>query len=195
MKLAFIPSAPLLLPALGGGPDDLRSACQHAISCLDGDVVVIGSGRPTGWCSGTVDATPYGLRGEPAAHPLPLALAVGSALLGERPHRLLAVDGRPVELPAGADLLVVGDGTAKRTEKAPGHFDPRAEAYDEAVVAGLRAGRLPDLDVALGRELLVGGLDAWCTVAASVPGRFTADVRYAGAPYGVGYVVATWIGS
>lgn len=195
MNVAFVPGAPLLLPALGGGPEDLRSACQRAISLLSGDIVVVGTATPTGWRTGTVDATPYGVRGPAADEPLPLPLAVGSALLGQRPHRLLAVDGSPTDLPAGVDLLVVGDGTAKRTEKAPGHLDTRAEAYDDAVVAGLRAGRLPELDVDLGRELLVGGLDAWRTVAASLHGSFTGEVLYAGAPYGVGYVVATWIGS
>ena len=195
MNVAFVPGAPLLLPALGGGPEDLRSACEQAISVLGGDIVVVGAATPTGWRTGTVDATLFGARGPASEAPLPLPLAVGSALLGRRPHRLLAVDGAAVTLPAGADLLVVGDGTAKRTEKAPGHLDARAEAYDDAVAAGLRAGRLPELDVDLGRELLVGGLDAWRTVAASLHGPFTGEVLYAAAPYGVGYVVATWIGS
>jgi hypothetical protein len=195
VRVAFVPSAPLLLPALGGGPDDLRSACQQAISVLQGDVVVVGGAAPTGWRAGSVDATPFGVPGLPARDPLPLPLAVGAALLGDRPHRLLAVDGSAVTLPADADLLVVGDGTAKRTEKAPGHFDARAEGYDAVIVEGLAAGLLPDLDVDLGRELLVGGLDAWRTVAASVSGTFAGEVLYAGAPYGVGYVVATWIGS
>jgi hypothetical protein len=195
VRVAFVPSAPLLLPALGGGPEDLRSACTQAISFLEREVVVVGGATPTGWRTGAVDATPYGGRGLPAPEPLPLPLAVGAALLGDRPHRLLAVDGSAVALPAGVDLLVVGDGTAKRTEKAPGHYDARAEDYDAAIADGLLAGSLPDLDVELGRELLVGGLDAWQTVAASVTGTFAGELLYAGAPYGVGYVVATWIGS
>jgi hypothetical protein len=195
VRVAFVPSAPLLLPALGAGPADLRSACQQAIAVLGHDVVVLGGATPAGWRTGSVDATPFGAPGAPAADPLPLPLAVGSALLGERPHRLLAVDGSAVALPPDADLLVVGDGTAMRTEKAPGHLDPRAAAYDQAVVDALRGGSLPDLDVGLGRELLVGGLEVWRTVAASVARGFTGEVLYAAAPYGVGYVVATWIGS
>ena len=190
-----MPSAPMLLPALGGGPDDLRSACLQAISVLEGEVVVIGGATPTGWRTGSVDPTLFGARGLPAPDPLPLPLAVGAALLGDRPHRLLAVDGSAVALPSGLDLLVVGDGTAKRTEKAPGHFDPRAEGYDAAIVEGLRGGSLPELDPDLGSQLLVAGLAAWRTVSASVSGTFAGDVLYAGAPYGVGYVVATWIGS
>jgi hypothetical protein len=197
VRIAFVPSAPLLLPALGGGPDDLRSACQQAISVLSGEVVVLGGAVPTGWRSGQVDATPWGARGVAAADPLPLSLAVGAALLGDRPHRLLAVDGSAVVLPPGASVLVVGDGTAKRTEKAPGHFDPRAAALDDALLAALRRGVPQDLalDGVLARELMVEGLDVWRTVAGTVEGTFAAEVLYAAAPFGVGYAVATWIGS
>jgi hypothetical protein len=168
---------------------------------LEGDVVVLGGAAPTGWHSGQVDATPWGVRGVAAADPLPLPLAVGAALLGDRPHRLLAVDGSAVVLPPGASVLVVGDGTAKRTEKAPGQFDPRAAAVDEALVAALRRGLPQDLalDPVLARELMVEGLDVWRSVAASlagtVEGTFAAEVLYADAPFGVGYAVATWIGS
>jgi hypothetical protein len=165
----------------------------QAIAVLRDPVTVVGAGTPTGWRTGTGDATPWGARGRPADDPLPLPLAVGAALLGKRPHRLLAVDGSPVALTD--DVLVVADGTAKRTQKAPGHFDPRAEALDAAVVQGLQDGRLPGLDPDLARELLVGGLAAWTTVAASVDEQFETQVRYADAPFGVGYVVATWIGS
>src|SRR5439155_21636114 len=123
-----------------------------------------------GWRTGSVDAAPFGAPGSPVPDPLPLPLAVGAALLADRPHRLLAVDGSAIALPPDVDLLVVGDGTAKRTEKAPGHFDARALGYDEAVVAGLGSGALPDLDVELGHELLVSGLEVWRTVAASLSG-------------------------
>lgn len=192
MRIAFVPSAPLLLPDLGGGPDDLRTACQQAISVLQGDVTVLGGARPAGWVTGTVDTTAYGVPGTPAADPLPLPLAVGSALLGGWPHRLLAVDGSPVELTG--DLLVVGDLSAKRTEKAPGHLDPRAEPFDASVVAAVRAGE-PSALAFDDLGLMVSGLDAWRTLSASLSGRFTAEVLYDAAPYGVGYLVATWIGS
>lgn len=190
MRLAFVPSAPLLLPQLGGGPDDLRSAVQQAVSTLSGPVTVLGGATPTGVRTGSVDATPWGHRGEPADDPLPLPLAVGAALLGDRPHVLLAVDGSPADLQG--DVLVVGDGTARRTEKAPGHLDPRAEAFDAQVVEGLRAGRLPELDETVATELLVGGLAVWRTVATSVGGGFEAEVLYDAAPFGVGYAVAVW---
>lgn len=94
----------------------------------------------------------------------------------------------------GADLLVVGNGSAKRTEKAPGHFDERAEAFDASLRSALLAPApeaLRVLDLALAEEL-------WADVAGLVevadllqPGM-TVDVRYDDAPYGVQYWVVRW---
>ena len=197
--VAVVPSAPRLLPALGGGPAALRSACLQALSVLDevDEVVVVGHAEPPGWRTGTVDATPWGVRGIPAADPLPLPLAVGAALLGDRPHRLLGVDGGPVPVEGRTGLLVVADGTATRTEKAPGHLDPRAEAFDREVEAALAAGdpdALAALDPQLAAALLAGGLPAWRSAATAARGqKWTGTVLYAAAPYGVGYLVATWL--
>jgi hypothetical protein len=189
MRVAFVPSAPFLL--LGAGPPDLRRAIEAAVAHLGDEVVVVGAAPAPGWYDGSVDLTPYGVRGEPAQDPLALSLAVGRTLMGGRPHRLWGVpsDGLP-----DGDLLVVGDGTAKRTLKAPGHLDPRAEGYDAQVVDAIASGepeRLGGLDRELGEELWVGGLAAWSAVAGLV-GRWQTRVSYAGAPYGVTYVVATW---
>src|SRR5690606_22477470 len=43
-------------------------------------------------------------------------------------------------------MLVVANGSAKRTEKAPGHLDERAAAFDDALRAALLAGDLGHLD-------------------------------------------------
>lgn len=188
--LAFVPSAPLLL--FDAGPPELRAALSQALDALEGEVVVVGAAPTPGWWTGSVDRTPYGEPGAPADDPLPLALAVGAHLLGGRPHRLWGVPSGP--LPEADALLVVADGTAKRTLKAPGHLDPRAEAFDDAVVRALASGDpagLAGLDEALAAELWVGGLPAW-HAAAGVPGPWTGAVAYADAPFGVGYVVATW---
>jgi hypothetical protein len=196
--IAFVPSAPLLLPDLGGGPEDLRSACRQAISALGDvdDLVVLGAASPAGWRTGFIDATAYGAPGPPSRQPLPLPLAVGSALVGERTHLLLAVAGDAVAVERRTGLVVVGDGSAKRTEKAPGHYDPRAGAFDASVASALAAGApqaLLDLDAALAEELMVGGLTAWRSAAATALGAdWTGSVLYADAPYGVGYLVATW---
>lgn len=189
--VAFVPSAPFLL--FGAGPADLRAAIAQALQQLTGDVVVIGASPTPGYQEGSVDRTPYGDLGTPAADPLPLALAVGRTLLGDRPHRLWGVPSGP--LPDG-DLLVVADGSAKRSEKAPGYFDPRAEGFDAAVAGALRDGspeQLTALDPGLAAELWATGVPAWQAVAAASVGEGQqAELLYDDAPYGVGYLVATW---
>lgn len=90
-------------------------------------------------------------------------------------------------------LLVVANGSAMRTDKAPGHFDERAAAFDEALGAALRRGDLDalrTLDVALAAEL-------WADVDALVGlghlGEVTeVQVDYDDAPYGVQYWVVRW---
>lgn len=188
--VVFVPSAPLLL--FDAGPPGLRAAITDAVSSLREDVVVVGAAPTPGWWTGSVDRTPYGDRGAPASDPLPLALAVGAHLLGPRPHRLWGVPSGP--LPGAGGYLVVADGTAKRSQKAPGHLDPRAQAFDDVVVDALAAGdpeSLGRLDPLLGEELWVQGLPAWRS-AAGLPGPWSGAVTYAEAPYGVGYVVASW---
>jgi hypothetical protein len=193
--VAFVPSPPLLLVDLGGGSDALRSACAQAISALDSlSVVVVGAASLDGWITGTIDATPWGAPGAPAPDGLPLALAVGSTLLADRPHTLYGVaDGGLPEL-GDVGLLVVGDGSARRTEKAPGHFDARAAGFDAQVEAALTAGspaELGALDEALAAELLVGGMPVWRAVS-QLTGSWQGVVHLADAPYGVGYFAASW---
>jgi hypothetical protein len=187
-RIAFVPSAPFLL--FGQGPEDLAVAIATAVATLDGHVTVLGD-APPGIQQGGVDRTRFGARGTATSNPLPLALAVGTTLLGERSHTLVG----PGTVLAGS-VLVVADGTAKRTEKAPGHFDSRAQALDEAVDAALRDGDpagLLALDEDLARDLWVGGLPAWRELAVQAPGPWVADLLYAGEPYGVHYAVATWL--
>lgn len=204
IAVAFVPSAPLLLDALGGGPSDLRTACQQAISVLGAveQLVVVGGSRG-GLLTGVIDPTPYGAPGPPATHPLPLPHAVGATLLGDRLALFSGSDLPDVDGDVG--LLVVGDGSARRTEKAPGHLDPRAESFDADVEEALRRADLDAvlaLDDDLALQLLVGGVDAWKAAAAAArrevgPGGAAPDgwrgtVHYAAAPYGVGYFVASW---
>ncbi|MDQ6523391.1 hypothetical protein RB608_07280 [Nocardioides sp. LHD-245] len=79
-------------------------------------------------------------------------------------------------------VLVVGNGSAKRTEKAPGDFDPRAEEFD----AGLRSS-FAGVDAALAAEL-------WADTAClgELPPLADAEVTYDDAPFGVQYWVARW---
>jgi hypothetical protein len=188
--VVFVPSAPFLL--FGAGPADLRAAIERALAQLTGDVVVVGAAPTPGFLEGSVDLTPYGGPGTPASDPLPLALAVGRTLLGGRPHRLWGVPGP--ELPEG-DLLVVADGSAKRSEKAPGYFDPRAADFDAALSRALAEGspdRLSALDAELAADLW-SSVDVFSAVAAATADQqWEGQVLYDDAPFGVGYVVASW---
>ncbi|GAA3240892.1 class III extradiol dioxygenase subunit B-like domain-containing protein [Pseudonocardia petroleophila] len=138
--------------------------------------------------------------------PLPLLVAgwaaagTGARVRGE----LVAPDAPPAECAAlGAELatepvglLVVGDGSAKHTLKAPGHLDERSGPFDDAVAAALRdadPAALAALDPALGDDLWAAGRAPWQVLAAAAAGqRWTGELLWSGAPYGVGYHVAVW---
>ena len=93
-------------------------------------------------------------------------------------------------------LLVIADGAATLTAKAPGAFDARAEAVETDLAAALAAGdpsALAALDPDLCAEIVLDGRAAWHVLA----GAFTTapsavKIAYRGAPYGVGYHVGTW---
>jgi hypothetical protein len=93
-------------------------------------------------------------------------------------------------------LLAIGDGSARRGPRAPGHFDERANAFDAEVQRATRAGDLTallDLDPVLARELMATGRPAWQVLAGALEGMasLAVEVQYAGDPFGVAYLVAT----
>ena len=98
--------------------------------------------------------------------------------------------------PAPVGLLVVGDGAATRTERAPGHLDERAGPFDEAVARALGAAdtaALAALDPDLARALLVAGRAPWQVLAgATGSGAWHGDLLHSSAPFGVAYHVAVW---
>lgn len=105
--------------------------------------------------------------------------------------------GRAGVIPAGPTVLVVvADGAACHGPKAPRAEDPRAAPYDDAVAAALEAGdpgRLEALDPCLGGELGASGAPLWPIVAGLLTGRrWDGQLLWAGHPYGVGYLVASW---
>ena len=145
---------------------------------------------------------------------LPLSLTIGRWLL-DRAGDALTTDALLFGIAADADsercaeigaaladraprvgLLVMGDGTGRRTPK-PGYLDERAEPFDASVAAALSAGDaagLVALDAGLADELLVPGRPAWQVLAGAAGGRaWRGEVTYDAAPYGVGYLVATWL--
>ena len=148
-----------------------------------------------------------GSRGKPV---LPLAVGIGALLLDEAgyagPRILQAVDeSAPADacLRLGRDLavasprvalLAVGDGSARRGVKAPGYLDERAIQFDDAVQRAVREGdmaALAGLDPDLARDLMATGRAAWQVLAGAFAGaRPAAEIRYAGDPFGVAYLVA-----
>jgi hypothetical protein len=108
---------------------------------------------------------------------------------GRVAQSLLSGAGVSTGSTAGASYLIVGNGSATRSEKAPGHLDDRAAGFDAALGASLRAGR-PDVDLDLAREL-------WADVDGIARMRDLGDlgaaqVDYDGDPFGVQYWVMRW---
>ncbi|GAB3363131.1 class III extradiol dioxygenase subunit B-like domain-containing protein [Modestobacter lapidis] len=229
MTVAFCPSPPLLLPAVGGTATSAASALRAAVllaveSVLAErpDVLVVvgvgGAGRAaTGARAlrfGPGDAgdlrgygidleVPFAGRARPGGQRLPLAHTVGAWLLDHAGHigpRLgVGPDGlAPVlaELPASVGVLAMGEGSARRSDKAPGHLDPAAAGFDATVAAALAGGdaaALAALDPQEGEHLLAAGVPVWRAVGAALGGRpVVAGLRYDDAPFGVGYLVAEW---
>lgn len=120
-------------------------------------------------------------------------IGVGEALSAER----CGAVGRDIAARAGRTaLLVLGDASACRTLKAPGYLDERAAPFDAEVGRALGAAdpaALVALDVALARELKVSGRAPWQVLAGAAENTDLAGtLLYEDAPYGVGYVAATW---
>jgi hypothetical protein len=121
------------------------------------------------------------------APPLPLSLAIGAQFLdgagyaGPRVLQSIAESASPDacrdlgrDLAADAPLtalLVIGDGSARRSAAAPGYLDERAEPFDTAVEQALRDGDLPALaalDPQLAADLLAAGRPAWQVLAGAL---------------------------
>jgi hypothetical protein len=217
---AVVPTPPLLIPEVAAGSADrdaeLRAAAlgavERVVAARPDRVVVVGEAPRTGPLSGEPDWHRFGVRLTRPERPLPLPHGIGAWLLRQIGASLpveylgVAADTGPGEcaglgrkLAAGprTALLACGDGTARRDEKAPGHFSPAAAGFDERVDAALASGDpagLLSLGVDEARELWASGRVSWQVLAgAAEGGHWDTEVMYAAEPYGVHYVVATWL--
>nr|WP_239521176.1 hypothetical protein [Blastococcus saxobsidens] len=213
----------MLLPAVEGraAPETvaLRSACAEAVTALleatPDVVVVVGDGPAAGERFGAGDGGD--LRGygvdlrvpldgwvRPGGRTLPLQHMVGAWLLDQASFAGTRVGVGPADLgellrhlPPTVGVLAMGDGSARRSGKAPGHLDPAAGPFDAAVAAALAAGdaaALAALDPDEGGRLLAAGVPTWRAVGEAFGGRHvTARLRSDTAPFGVGYLVADWV--
>ena len=223
---AVCPHPPLLVPEVAAGAagelDGVRAACARALGLLAaaGPELVVAVGT-----AGERRTYPYDAAGSLAgfgadvrvgdgAPVLPLSLTVGRWLADRAGLPVARWEAVPSDWPAqrclelgaavGAEsarvaLLVMGDASARRTEKAPGYVDERAVPFDAAVATALAsadAAALATLDVALAADLMAAGRAAWQVLAGAArlgdgPG-LEADLLADEAPYGVGYLVASW---
>lgn len=221
---AFCPAPPLLHPrALASDGHDpvslLRTACAQAVDRLlatepDG-VLVIGSASgaavygpgDAGGLNGYGIPVRLGFDGPVRDGAVGLALphALGAWLLaeagfaGQRLGLTADPDTSPVPLALTRGrwaLLVMGDGSARRTEQSPCWYDPDAIPFDDQVSAALVAGEaqgLLDLDAAVGDQVMASGVDAWRRAGTLLAGpAMTTRLHYAEAPFGVLYLVASW---
>lgn len=217
---------PAVASGAAGELEPLRRASSHALLRVYTDgtrrLVVLGPAETSAMHSPVArgSLSGYGVSldvhlGSPGcggAVELPLSLTVGAWLVGQALGPSTGAVGfsvgpdfvvsrAAVELLALAEsaplaLVVMGDGSARRSTTAPGYLDPRAEPFDATVAAALRRGdgeALADLDETLGAELLAAGVPAWRAAGALLTGgSYDAELLYAEAPYGVGYFAAAW---
>jgi hypothetical protein len=223
VAVAFCPSPPLLIPAVEGRAAaetiTLRRACAEAVAAMlavgPDVVVVVGDGGPAGVRFGAGDCgdlrgfgvdveLPFDGAVRPGGRRLPLAHTVGSWLLHDAGFAGTRVGVGPDDveqllrdLPRPLGVLAVGDGSARRSVKAPGYFDESAGPFDAAVAQALAtgdSGALAALDPLEGERLLAAGVRTWRAVGTALAGRdVTARLHYDDAPFGVGYLVADWV--
>ena len=201
--------------------DRLRTACRDAVAVLLGaapDLLVVagGAGQTAEYAAAAGGslrdfAVPFTVGEDPV---LPLSLTIGKWLLagvGPESQKVTwqgIASGTPVAdclslgeklaaLAPRVALLAMGDGPGRRARGVPGATDAEADRYDEQVSAALAAadpGALAALDPRRDQELFVAGRAAWQVLAgAASAGAFTADLRYAAAPFEVSYYVASWM--
>ena len=166
-RAVLVPGVLALLPEYAGLTDpvaDLRRACRDAVAWL---------------CEPTDPVTILG--GEQGKR-------VARHLLSEVGPRVTAGAEAPTS------VLAVGNGSASRTEQAPGHLDPRALAFDAALAEALTRPdpvALGELDHGLGAELLAD-LTGPAGLAAHLTSRHAVAVDYDDDPFGVRYWVMRW---
>ena len=220
---AVCPHPPVLFPEVsqGAAPDlaVLRDACDRAVAglgtCEPDLFYVVGRGaeehRHGRDAGGDLRDFGVDVRGGPEPAVLGLAATTGRWLAersglspdgylevsqGTAPERALELGAELASAGNRVALLVMGDGSARRTEHSPGYADERAIPYDDALAEALGkadTAHLAGLDPESARELMVAGRPAWQVLAgAAGETPLTGDLLAYEAPYGVGYFVAAW---
>jgi hypothetical protein len=222
---AICPAAPLVARELTGTDPvlpELRHACLDAVAELVASVpeliAVVGVADENGrWDpAGRLDLGAFapalryasGLTSESI---LPPSLGLGGMLLDQceydGPRELYSVtedDAAPdcaalgtelMQRPERVALLVMADGSASRTLRAPGYLDARSEPFDTEIVAAIGdrdAASLLAADPDLARQLMATGRPGWQVLAGAAATSWSGtQVRYCDDPFGVLYLVAS----
>lgn len=166
-RVALVPGVPALLPAYSSLEDPvapLRAACLDVVAWLGPAPRVVASGQGSRVAAALLEVVSEAARGT----------------MGDSADN--------------TGILVVGNGSARRTDVSPGPFDPRAVPFDDALGAALRGpdpAALRSLDAALAEELWA---DTGCfgELADLLAGARLVSVDHDAAPYGVQYWVMRW---
>jgi hypothetical protein len=181
---------------IGFGADVVVGLGPHAAAPVDAELplpLLI-----AGWLR---DGLPVAVRGElvaPDADPATcLALGAKLARAADSERAVQAEEGSAATpTSVSSALLVVGDGAATHTLKAPGYQDERAGPFDDAVVAALAIAdpaALAALDPVLAAELWASGRAPWQVLAgATRDGTWEGELLHSSRPFGVAYHVAVW---
>jgi len=221
--VALCPAPPLLLPEVEGRAAEettaLRRASAEAVTGMlavrPEVVVVVAGGAAPGARFGPGDGgdlrgfgvdlrIPFAGPVRPGGREVPFAHCLGARLLDDAGFAGARVGVGPADLgqllgdlPGAVGVLALGEGSARRTVKAPGYLDEAAIPFDAAVVRALADGdaaALARLDPAEGERLLATGVPIWRAVGAALArSTVTARLHLDAAPFGVGYFVADWV--
>jgi hypothetical protein len=185
-------------------------------------VVVVGeAGEARSWDpAGLFDAAAFapalgataapGMQAPARAVRLPASLGLGNMLLDQASYAgrrelhsvtqddtsgdCAALGARLAALADRVALLVMADGSATRTLKAPGYLDERSTPFDAEIARAIADGDLDALltmDAGLARQLMATGRPAWQVLAGAAGGRpVVTEIHYRDAPFGVFYLVA-----
>ncbi len=219
---AVCPAPPLLARELTGADravPELRKACGDAVAALLAPrpdlIAVVGTAAGGGeWgTEGKLDLSAFApqLGGPAPGTRLPVSLGLGAMLLdlagygGRRVLHSVTEDDSAAHCAAlGARLgttgervalLVMADGSARRTLKAPGYLDERSVPFDTSAERAIRdgdPGALLAIDAGVARDLMATGRPGWQVLAGAMGSvRPVSEIRYRDDPFGVFYLVAS----
>ena len=221
--VVFIPAAPLMCPDVDVESllADERAVSIELIAELQQDaerIIVIGAGTSTTWFEDGGIGNTRGFGG--VSHyaigtgldELPQSLTVGASVVsatgwaGEVQALVIDADttigqrqvlAKEVVANSGDQrtlIVAVGDGSATRTEKAPGYIQPDALDFDAAVVRAIDSvdrNALMAIEQSTADRLWCRGLPTWQVVAQAIDTAHGAVV-FESSPFGVNYFVASW---